>query len=105
MKFSIPADRSLPLGVPAEVGNVYRCKGGGGAANNKTQFYLVVGLTLNGVHCIGLNHEGEVVSTVSYSRHVFEGNQYSGGRTVLGVCPEVKEMEFDIQWFGKECCE
>ena len=47
-------------------GNIYPAKGG--RRSPGTDFWLVVACSTHGAHCIGINSDGEPVSTASYNK-------------------------------------
>lgn len=71
-----------------EVGDVYRAKGGRG----ETRFWLIVCITNQTAHALGLNAEGEIVSTTSYGLHVF-AERWRAGR-----CADIAELRLSIEW-------
>lgn len=82
----------IPVNVTTEcpsIGDVFRAKGG---ARGITRFFAIISITGNVAHAIGLDQEGEIVSTTSYGTHVF------AGRERVGVIPELAEMNLAIQW-------
>lgn len=72
------------------VGDIYPAKGGRG----DTRFWLVVSLGHTGrtAHCLGLNADGEVVSTCSYSAYVLNE------RPRIGWCAEVRDWTPAVEW-------
>lgn len=88
MKFSMG---TLPDGLSDDSvvsGNVYKAKGGRG----DTKFWLIVSVRGLYCYCLGLNTSGEVVSASGYGCHAFHD------REVVGFCPEISEINFNIQW-------
>lgn len=77
----------VDLDQPA-IGDVYRAKGGRG----ETKFFVVVALTGRMAHALGLNWEGDIVSTTSYGCEVF------AARDVVGRVPSLGEMTLNIEW-------
>lgn len=69
------------------VGDVYPAKGGRGT----TRFFIVVSVVGNMAHCLGVDLDGNVVSTTSYGTHVFEG------RRLVGRAREVETL-ITIDW-------
>lgn len=94
MKFNLP-DAALAAADADKlrVGNVYPARGGKGTA-----FWVVVAITESGASCLGLDREGNISSTVSYSRYVFEGGQYTKGRPCIGFVEGLEGMQLDVQW-------
>lgn len=87
MRFSM---QEAPAAVAYErvrVGDVYKSKGG-----NKSVFWLIVGITGLRAHAIGLDREGEIVSTTSYGVHAF------ADRELLGRCEGIDDFKADIEW-------
>jgi|GEM_PF-2706845 len=70
------------------VGDVYRAKGGRG----ETKFFVIAAIVGNTAHALGLNREGDIVSTTSYGTHVF------AGRDLIGRVTEMVDMNLEIQW-------
>lgn len=85
MQFNYPEGRKPEVAPEVEVGNVYASKN-----THKTAAWLVMNITGNTVHLIGLDAEGEVSSTQSYGLHSFERRNLIG-RVNLGP------LEFDIE--------
>lgn len=95
MKFNLPQPTPIPeIDTELKLGNVYPCKGGG-----KTRYWIVVGLQGSSVNLLGINNDGVVTSTASYGAHIFRETTYHAGRELLGFCPGIAELEFDITWF------
>ena len=69
------------------VGNVYRAKGGRG-----TQFFIIIAITEQTAHAIGIDQEGAVVSTTSYGLHTFKR------RDVVAKVPALADMRLDLEW-------
>lgn len=85
MNFNYPEGRK-PEKVPeVEVGNVYASKN-----THKTAAWLVMNITGNTVHLLGIDAEGEVSSTQSYAMHSFER------RSLIGRV-NLSALEFDIE--------
>jgi hypothetical protein len=96
VKFNLPLPAPRPpVDSSLQIGNVYRCKGGG-----KTHYWIVIGLTERTVNLVGINSDGAITSTANYGAHVFEGHVGFSGRELLGRCTGVADMEFDIEWIG-----
>lgn len=77
----------VDLDQPA-IGDVYRAKGGRG----ETKFFVVVAITGRVAHALGLNREGDIVSTTSYGCEVF------AARDVVGRVAGLSEMTLNIEW-------
>lgn len=71
-----------------QVGDVYRAKGGRGS----TKFFVVAAVIGNMAHALGIDSEGQIVSTTSYGTHVF------AGRDIVGRVEELAELTLNIQW-------
>lgn len=69
------------------VGNVYRAKGGRG-----TQFFIVIAVTEQTAHAIGIDRDGNIVSTTSYGLHTFKR------RDVVAKVPALANMRIDLEW-------
>jgi hypothetical protein len=76
----------ISLDSPA-IGDVYRAKGGRG-----TKFFVVAAITGNIAHALGLNAEGDIVSTTSYGTHVF------ASRDLVGRVNDLAELTLNIEW-------
>ncbi|HNB53998.1 MAG TPA: hypothetical protein PK530_18770 [Anaerolineales bacterium] len=94
VKFNIPKPVPTQEKTELRVGNVYPCKGGG-----KTRYWIVIGMQGSSVNLLGINGDGVVTSTANYGAHVFQESTWSNGRELLGHCPGIAELEFDITWF------
>jgi hypothetical protein len=77
----------VSLDEPA-IGNVYRAKGGPG----RTRFYVVVALTERTAHALGIDSEGVITSTTSYSTSVF------AQRDVVGHVAGLDELTLNLTW-------
>lgn len=77
----------IALDSPA-VGDVYRAKGGRG----DTKFFVIVSMRGNMAHALGLDSDGNIVSTTSYAISVF------AERNLVGRVPSIEEMTLDIEW-------
>lgn len=85
MQFNYPEGRK-PEPTPAvEVGNVYSSKN-----THKTCAWIVLNITGNTAHVLGVDAEGEVSSTQSYALHAFE-------RRILIGRVNLAPLEFDIE--------
>lgn len=84
MQFNYPEGREPKMPPEVAVGNVYCSKN-----THKTVAWVVVGLSGQAVHLIGLDAEGQVSSTQSYNRHAIEG------RKLIGRV-DLSQLEFDI---------
>ena len=85
MQFNYPEGRK-PEAVPeVEIGNVYSSKN-----THKTAAWVVLNITGNTVHLLGLDAEGQVSSTQSYCRHSLER------RSLIGRV-NLSALEFDIE--------
>jgi hypothetical protein len=69
------------MNQPIAIGNIYACKGG-----QKTDYWIVVGLTDTVVNCVGTDKEGRITSTANYLPHVFNGRYTGYPRPVVGRC-------------------
>ncbi len=70
------------------VGDVYRAKGG----RTETKFFVIVAIVGNVGHALGLDREGEIVSTTSYGLHVF------AQRDIVGRVASLAELHLEIEW-------
>ena len=75
-----------PTRVGLQLGDVVAAKGPGPA------HWVVVGLAHKVVHLLGINAEGDVVSTASYALHAVEN------RRVVGRCADVADWQPRIVW-------
>lgn len=85
MIFNYPEGRKPERAPEVEVGNVYSSKN-----THKTAAWIVLKITGNTVHLLGLDAEGEVSSTQSYGLHSFER------RSLIGRV-NLSALEFDIE--------
>lgn len=85
MQFNYPEGRKPEPHPEVEVGNVYVSKN-----THKTAAWLVMSITGNTVHLLGLDAEGEISSTQSYGLHSFER------RTLIGRV-NLNKLELDIE--------
>lgn len=84
MKFLL--ERIEPEYQPVEAGNLYHAKGPG------PTYWLVVAVTdKGGAHMLGLNRDGEIVSTTTYGAHALRD------RKLIGRCHEISEFTATIQ--------
>lgn len=81
----------IPVEISAldevSVGNVYRAKGGRGA-----QFFIIIAITEQTAHAIGIDRDGTIVSTTSYGLHTFNR------RDVVAKVPALAGMKVDLEW-------
>ena len=77
----------VSLDSPA-VGDVYRAKGGRGA----TKFFVVAAITGQMAHALGLDADGNIVSTTSYATYVF------AERNLVGRVAGLDELTLNIEW-------
>jgi hypothetical protein len=80
-----------------EIGNVYRCKGG---ANSDQKFWVVVGLPRDRVVMLGIDNEGNIVSSADYGQHVFncQSPYFTRGRDIVGRCKDMPALNFSVEW-------
>jgi hypothetical protein len=71
-----------------QVGDVFRMKGGrrGGG------YWVIVGQTGTGSVCLGIDEEGAIVSSTTYSTSVFEQ------RDRVGFVSNMSDLILSIQW-------
>lgn len=84
MNFNIPNPPPESLPPKVEVGNVYVSKN-----TYKTVAWVVLGISENGCHMVGINREGEITTTQSYNIYVMER------RKLVGRC-DLSDLTFDI---------
>ena len=85
MNFNYPEGRKPEPTPEVEVGNVYSSKN-----THKTKAWLVLNITGNTVHLLGIDAEGQISSTQSYAMHAFER------RTLIGRV-DLSALDFDIE--------
>ncbi|WP_043345097.1 hypothetical protein [Cupriavidus basilensis] len=78
---------TISLDAP-KVGDVLRAKGGRG----DTRFWLVAAVANQTAHVLGLDREGNIVSTASYGVHAL------AGREIVGAVEDFAEMRLNIKW-------
>jgi hypothetical protein len=66
MKFNLDEFKGSRIMAPLSVGDVYPARGG------TTRVFVVVAVEPGRVHALGLDYDGNIVSTTSYARRVFE---------------------------------
>lgn len=70
------------------VGDVYRAKGGRGG----TKFFVIAAIVGNMAHALGIDADGNIVSTTSYGIDVF------AGRDIVARVPSLAEMVLALEW-------
>lgn len=70
-----------------EIGHVYNAKGGAGS----TRFWLIVAMNKSMTHALGLDIDGNIVSTTSYSIRTFEDRKLVGKANI-------HELELSVEW-------
>lgn len=90
MRFNTPAPQmpEPPIKQDVKIGNVYPAKGGRG----NTKFWIVIARHQSAIVMLGLDAEGEVVSSQTYGFWSMED------RPVLGFCAGIEQLNFDIEW-------
>lgn len=78
----------IALDSPA-VGDVYRAKGGRGGT---TKFFVIVSVTGNVAHALGLDAHGSIVSTTSYGVDVF------ARRDIVARMPALADLTLALEW-------
>lgn len=90
MKFDLEAFRGSSLMEPLRIGDVFPGKGGA-----QTRLWVIVAIGGDGsdrgmAHALGLDTDGNIVSSTSYARRVFEERERIGhadlSELVLRVC-------------------
>lgn len=96
MKFDLK-DAPIIDNEVLQVGNIYSCKGG---RNSNHKFWVVVALTDNSVVMLGIDQEGNIISSANYGRHVFDcSSQYfTRGRERIGIVVDMPELTFNVKW-------
>lgn len=84
MQFNYPKNYNPDTYTPVEIGNVYGSKN-----THKTVAWVVMAISGNTAHLLGLDAEGRISSTQSYNVHSFTI------RKVIGVV-DFSKLEFDI---------
>ncbi len=80
---------SLPPETTANevaVGDVLQAKGGRG----DTALWVVAAIRGNSVHLLGVNRDGDIVSTASYGMHALRD------RAVVGRCNDLEAMQLCV---------
>ena len=90
MKFNTSEMPANTIREGVSVGDVYKANGGRGT----TAFWIVIAIVGRSSHCIGIDKEGETVSTTSYGTHVFES------RELIGRCDSVEDLNLPIEWLN-----
>ena len=85
MKFDVGDEQSEVKDV--EVGHVYRSKGGAG----QTKFYVIVARNKSMAHALGLDQNGNICSTTSYSVRTFQE------RKIVGIA-DISNLSIKIEW-------
>jgi hypothetical protein len=81
----------IPVRIDADgpcIGDVYRAKGGPGP----TRFYVIVALSGRMAHALGIDGEGVISSTTSYSTSVF------AQREIVGRVAGLEELTLALTW-------
>ncbi len=101
MKFDInpAAPFNPPAGAP-KVGDVFPAKGTGPKHYRAgTRYFMIVAITNNQFgyptshHMLGLDGEGNIVSTTTYGEHVMRE------RVRIGHCPDITKLDnLKIEW-------
>ena len=79
----------ISLDTP-KVGEVYRANGGRGT----TRFWLVAAVSGNTSHLLGLDRDGNIVSTSSYGNHAITG------REIVGFVEGFDNLALNMTWEG-----
>lgn len=85
MQFNFPEGRKPAPTPEVEVGNVYTSKN-----THKTKAWVVMSMSGNTVHLLGLDADGQISSTQSYNLFAIER------RPLLGRV-DLSALEFDIE--------
>lgn len=88
MKFKTKNYKSI-LPPIVTVGDIYPTLGGKG-----TYAFIVVSVRDRTVHALGIDKEGNVVTTTSYGIHTFER------REKIGFCEDIANITLDINMYG-----
>lgn len=82
-KIPIRVDLDGPM-----VGDVYRAKGG----RCNTKFFVIAAVVGSMAHALGLDRDGNIVSTTSYGVDVF------ARRDIVGRVPSLADLTMPIDW-------
>lgn len=93
MKFNIENAPKELLDDDVAVGNVYNSK-----CKTITKFWVVVAIRGHQVIMLGMDDEGNITSSQTYGRHMFEDNQWTRGRKPIGRVVDLPSLEFKIEW-------
>ena len=85
MNFNFPEGRKPTSSPSVEVGNIYQSKN-----THKTAAWVVVAMSGNTVHLLGIDGEGQVSSTQSYGLHAISG------RDLIGRV-DLSSINFDVE--------
>ncbi len=104
MKFSLEFLKETEPRTDIRVGDLYPAKTTGPKGRLGTKYFLVASITKSksgnrAVHMLGLDENGEIVSTTSYGAHAIEGFlTLWPPRKRLGVCKEWADLSLRIYW-------
>ena len=73
--------------TPCE-GNVYAAQGG---KKDGTRFWVILAIRWDGCVLLGINTQGEIISTQGYSTHVM------AAKPLIGWCPGVMDLNLEIE--------
>jgi len=85
MNFNFPQGKVPEPPHEPEIGCVYSSKN-----THRTVAWLVLSITGNTVHMLGIDHEGQVSSTQSYGVHALRNRELIGR-------VDLSKLEFDIE--------
>jgi hypothetical protein len=78
-----------PLPNVVRVGDIYPSKGGKG-----TYAFIIVSVRDHRAHAIGIDKEGNIITTTSYGVHAFER------REKIGFCDDLANLTLEIDMYG-----
>jgi hypothetical protein len=97
MKFNLQNPQPVPdIDFTLRVGNVYPSKN-----TRHTKYWIVVAVNSSGVHLFGLNGNGEITTSSTLGKHVFDGTSplFTRGESLVGRCESLSDsMDFKIEW-------
>ena len=70
------------------VGNVYAAQGG---KKDGTRFWVILAIRGDGCVLLGINNQGEIISTQGYYTHVMVA------KPLIGWCPGVMDLNLEIE--------
>lgn len=96
MKFNLQNPQPIPdIDYSLRVGNVYPSKN-----TRHTKYWVVAALNKSGCHLFGIGADGEITTTQTLGKHVFDGTSplFNRGESLLGRCEALNNLDFNINW-------